>query len=279
MRTVDDVSEVPMPGTPEQLLALARSVAAQAADFVRAKRPAGRVAVAATKSSQTDPVTEIDTATEQLIRRAVATARPDDGFLGEEGGSRSGGSGVAWVVDPIDGTVNFIYGIPAYAVSIAVQVDGVMVAGVVRNIATGEEFSALRGGGAFLSVDGAAPMRLQVPEPDDLSTALVATGFGYDPVRRTEQARSVAELIGRVRDIRRIGAAALDLCHLAAGRIDAYVERGLNPWDHAAGVLVVREAGGRVTGLAAAEPDDRLLVAAAPSLHAGLHAAVVAAGF
>jgi len=285
MRTGDDVADLPIPDGPDDvedfgaLLALARQVAAQAAEHVRTRRPAGRVAVAATKSTQTDPVTEIDTATEQLIRQAVSAARPDDGFLGEEGGGRPGGSGVVWVVDPIDGTVNFIYGIPAYAVSIAVQHHGVVVAGVVRNVATGEEFSALRGGGAFLSVDGAAPERLRVAEVGDLSQALLATGFGYDSARRVEQATSLTRLIGQVRDIRRIGAASLDLCSLAAGRVDAYVERGLGEWDHAAGVLIVREAGGRVTGLDGPEPDERLLVAAADSVHPHLHAAVVEAGF
>jgi myo-inositol-1(or 4)-monophosphatase len=279
MRAGDDVAEAAMSSGHEELLALAREVAAQAAAFVRDRRPAGRVTVAATKSTETDPVTEIDTATERLIREAVTAVRPHDGFIGEEGGSTEGTSGVSWVVDPIDGTVNFIYGIPAYAVSIAAQVDGQVVAGVVRNVASGEEFSAVLGGGARLTADDGTAVRLSVPELADLSQALVATGFGYDATRRTEQSGSVTELIGQIRDVRRIGSAALDLCHLASGRVDAYVERGLNAWDRAAGVLVVREAGGVVTGLDGGEPDERLLVAAGPSLHPHLHAAVVAAGF
>jgi myo-inositol-1(or 4)-monophosphatase len=265
--------------TAEDLLLLAREVAAEAAQFVRASRPAGRVSVAGTKSTLTDPVTAIDTATEQLIRSAITAVRPDDAFLGEEGGSSTGTSGVSWIVDPIDGTVNFIYGIPAYAVSIAAQAEGRVVAGVVCNIATGEEFSAQLGAGARLVDADGSLQALRVPDLDDLSQALVATGFGYDAAGRMQQSRSVTSLIGQIRDIRRVGSAALDLCSLAAGRVDAYVERGLNPWDHAAGVLVVREAGGVVTGLDGDEPDSRLLVAAPPALHPHLRAAAVASGF
>jgi myo-inositol-1(or 4)-monophosphatase len=262
----------------DQLLVLARDVAAQAAAHILSVRPEGRVTVARTKSSSTDPVTEIDTATEQLIRRAVAAVRPDDAFIGEEGGSSAGRSGVAWVVDPIDGTVNFVYGIPAYSVSIGVQVDGQVVAGVVRNVVSGEEYSAVLGGGAQRTTDG-REIVLQVPDDVELAGALVSTGFSYDAARRVEQSRAVTALIGQVRDVRRFGSAALDLCSVADGRVDAYVERGLNAWDHAAGVLVVREAGGVVTGLGGDEPDERLLVAAGPGLHAQLRAAVVAAGF
>jgi myo-inositol-1(or 4)-monophosphatase len=265
--------------TAEELLLLAREVAAEAAQFVRASRPAGRVSVAGTKSTLTDPVTAIDTATEQLIRSAITAVRPDDAFLGEEGGSSTGTSGVSWIVDPIDGTVNFIYGIPAYAVSIAARAEGRVVAGVVCNIATGEEFSAQLGAGARLVDADGSSQALRVPDLDDLSQALVATGFGYDAAGRMQQSRSVTSLIGQIRDIRRVGSAALDLCSLAAGRVDAYVERGLNLWDHAAGVLVVREAGGVVTGLDGDEPDSRLLVAAPPALHPHLRAAAVASGF
>jgi myo-inositol-1(or 4)-monophosphatase len=262
----------------DELLSLAREVAAKAADFVRSARPDGRVAVAATKSSQTDPVTEIDTATERLIREAVTAVRPSDGFIGEEGGSQQGTSGVAWVIDPIDGTVNFVYGIPAYCVSIGVQVDGHVVAGVVRDVVSGEEYSAVLGGGARRTLDG-REVRLRVPDEPDLAAALVATGFSYDADRRVEQALSVSALIAQVRDIRRFGSAALDLCAVADGRVDAYVERGLNAWDRAAGVLIVREAGGVVTGAEGDEPDERLVVAAGPALHAQLRPAVIAAGF
>lgn len=279
MSSGNDLAEVSLSAAHHELLVLARDVAARAAHFTRERRPAGRVSVAATKSTQTDPVTEIDTATERLIREAVTAVRPHDGFLGEESGRSEGTSGTLWVVDPIDGTVNFIYGIPAYAVSIAVQVEGRVVVGVVRNVATGEEFSAVLGGGANLVREDGSSVPLSVPDLDDLSQALVATGFGYVATRRTEQSGAVTELIGQIRDVRRIGSAALDLCHLAAGRVDAYVERGLNAWDQAAGVLVVRESGGVVTGLDRDEPNERLLVAAAPTLHPHLHAAVVAAGF
>jgi myo-inositol-1(or 4)-monophosphatase len=279
VRSGDDLAEASVSPAHPELLSLAREVAAQAAEFVRSRRPEGRVSIAATKSTDTDPVTEIDTATELLIRRAVTAVRPDDGFVGEEGGSSRGTSGVSWVVDPIDGTVNFIYGIPAYAVSIAVEVEGHVVAGVVRNVALGEEYSAVLGGGAMLTRADGTAVPLHVPELADLSLALVATGFGYDAGGRTKQSAAVTALIGQIRDVRRIGSAALDLCQLAAGQVDAYVESGLNVWDRAAGVLVVREAGGVVTGLDTDEPDERLLVAAAGSLHADLRAAVAAAGF
>ena len=262
----------------DRLLALARDVAAQAAAHILSVRPEGRVTVAATKSSSTDPVTAVDTATELLIRRTVSAVRPHDGFLGEEGGSSAGRSGVTWVVDPIDGTVNFVYGIPAYAVSIGVQVDGQVVAGVVRNVVSGEEYSAVLGGGARRTGDGREAV-LQVPDEAGLAGALVSTGFSYDAERRVEQSQAVSALIGQVRDLRRFGSAALDLCSVADGRVDAYVERGLNAWDHAAGVLIVREAGGVVTGLDGVDPDERLLVAAGPGLHPRLRAAVVAAGF
>lgn len=262
------------------LLELAREVAAQAAAFISANRPDGRVGVSATKTSATDPVTEIDTATERLIRARILAVRPDDGFVGEEGGAQGGSSDVEWVIDPIDGTVNFIYGIPAYAVSIGVQVAGEVVAGVVLNAATGEEFGARAGRGSWVRHrPGADPTVLRVVDGDDLRHALVGTGFGYQAQRRVAQARAVAALMPQVRDIRRIGSAALDLCNVAAGRVDCYVEQGLHPWDRAAGVLVVREAGGVVTGLADDTPDERLVVAAGPTLHAEFRAAVAAAGF
>lgn len=262
------------------LLELARQVAAEAAAFVATSRPTGRVGVAATKTSATDPVTEIDTATERLIRDRILAERPGDGFIGEEGGTQDGSSGVVWVIDPIDGTVNFIYGIPAYAVSIGVQVDGEVVAGVVLNAATGEEFGAEVGRGSWLRRSaGADPEALQVVDDGVLQHALVGTGFGYQAQRRVAQARAVTALMPQVRDVRRIGSAALDLCNVAAGRTDCYVEQGLHPWDRAAGVLVVREAGGVATGLDGDEPDERLVVAAGPTLHPAFRAAVVAAGF
>lgn len=226
--------------TAEELLTLARDVAEEAAALVRECRSEG-VEVADTKSSPVDVVTEADRAAERLIYARLTATRPDDGFLGEEGASADSSSGVTWVVDPIDGTVNFLYGIPQYAVSIAASRAGEVVAGVVVNVATGETFAATLGGGA--TVDG-RPIRVR----DDvaLEQRLVATGFNYVAEVRRLQASAVARLLGTVRDVRRLGSAALDLCALGAGRLDAYVEEGLNPWDMAAGGLVATEAGARL---------------------------------
>jgi myo-inositol-1(or 4)-monophosphatase len=223
----------------QALLDLAVEVAQDAADLVRRGRD-GDVQVAATKTSPTDIVTELDKAAERLIFERLMTARPGDGFVGEEGASSSSTSTVEWVVDPIDGTVNFYYGIPAFAVSIAATVEGRSVAGVVLNVATGERFTATLGGGAFL--DG---VRLQVPADaaPPLSQRLVGTGFNYVREVRVRQVAAVSAMLEEVRDVRRIGSAALDLCYVAAGRFDAYVEEGLHRWDMAAGGLVATEAG------------------------------------
>jgi myo-inositol-1(or 4)-monophosphatase len=227
-------------GEHDGLLALAVEVALEAAELVRTRRRLG-VEVAATKSSPVDVVTEVDRAAEQLIFDRLLGARPDDGFLGEEGASAESSSGVVWVVDPIDGTVNFVYGIPMYAVSIAATVDGESVAGVVVNVVSGELFTATRGGGAFL--DG-QPLRTRHDQPPlELSQRLVATGFNYLEHIKLLQTVAVSALLHEVRDIRRLGSAALDLCSVAAGRVDAFVEEGLNPWDMAAGGLVATEAG------------------------------------
>ncbi len=248
---------------PAALRALARSLAVQAGDLVQRDRPA-RVEVAATKSSPTDVVTQMDRAAEQLIRSRLAVERPDDGILGEEAGLRSGSSGLTWVVDPIDGTANYLYGIPFYAVSVAVVTGDPQrpgrwsaVAGCVHNPATGHTWSAAAGLGADL--DGAA---LLAPLPPLLERALVGTGFGYRPQRRRAQARVAAELLPRVRDLRRIGSAAIDLCMVASGWLDAYYERGLNPWDLAAGALVATESGAVVRGLRTAPPSEQMVVAA-----------------
>lgn len=252
------------------LLALALDIASEAGRMIAAARE-GTVTVADRKSSATDVVTQVDRDAEELIRRRIAEARPDDAFFGEESGGDDGTSGLTWVVDPIDGTVNFLYGIPHYAVSIAV-VEGpadpanwVERVGVVLNPATGETFTAVRGGGAFL---GDRPLRL--PTPPALDQALVATGFAYDAELRGRQGAAVARMLPRVRDIRRLGTASLDLCNLAAGRVDAYFERTLNPWDHAAGGLVVTEAGGVVVGRAGAAPSRDFLIAVHPELLAAV---------
>jgi myo-inositol-1(or 4)-monophosphatase len=261
----------------DELLALAREVGREAADFVQRSRPTGRVDVAATKSSPTDDVTEIDRACEELIRARILTSRPDDGFVGEEGHDVPGTSGVEWIVDPIDGTVNFVYGIPAYAVSIAAAVDGDVVAGYVVNVVSGEEWAAVHGEGAW-QLDGDHRHRLTSPEPPVLAHLLVGTGFHYVPEIRAKQAAAVARLLPQVRDIRRTGSAALNLSELAAGRLDAFVEQGLNAWDLAAGGLVATEAGLVVSGLDG-EPDERLVMAAHPAIAEEYFALVRACGF
>ncbi len=211
------------------------------------------------KSSHTDPVTVVDKASEALIASAVTRERPDDAILGEEGASRDGTTGLTWVIDPLDGTVNFVYGIPVFAVSIACTTSEPVV-GVVHDPVRDETFVAVRGRGAALN--GA---RLEMGRGPGLSEALVGTGFSYDSRRRQAQADLLAHVLPSVRDLRRAGAAALDLCWLAAGRLDAFYEAGLQPWDVAAGSLVVTEAGGRtrrLNGLVAGESELETFVAA-----------------
>jgi len=255
---------------PSELLELARGIAIRAGESALAARRAG-VEVAATKSTPTDIVTAVDRETETLIRRLIHEARPHDGVLGEEAATHVGTSGLDWVVDPIDGTVNFLYGIPAWAVSVAVVAgppdpeSWTALAGVVVNPVTGEVFEATAGGGA--RVDG---RELRVNADVELGSALVGTGFGYAAERRLEQAHVLTHLLPRVRDIRRIGAASLDLCAVASGQLDAFYERGLHPWDHAAGALIAREAGAVITGPRGGRENAELLIAAAPSVHGDL---------
>ncbi|MCM0676515.1 inositol monophosphatase [Micromonospora phytophila] len=254
---------------PQDLLEIAVDVARDAAATAYRMRAEG-VSVAATKSTVTDVVTAADRAVERQVLDALRRLRPDDAVLGEEYGAGETGpvgpGGVRWIIDPIDGTVNYLYGLPHSAVSLAAEVDGKVVAGVVRNVSTGEEWTATAGGGAWR--DGA---RLRCSTETDLGQALVATGFGYDPRRRAHQARVIAELITQVRDIRRLGAAALDLCLAAEGRVDAYYEKGLAAWDLAAGGLVAAEAGLRVSGLGGLPAGPDLVIAAPPALFAPLH--------
>jgi myo-inositol-1(or 4)-monophosphatase len=255
---------VPLPDLAE-LHALAVSTAEEAATLVRRGRATAGEQVDV-KSSPVDVVTAVDTASERLIVDRLLDARPDDGVLGEEGGERVGTSGVRWIVDPIDGTVNFLYGLPAYAVSIAAEVGGAVRVGVVLDVATGELFTAVTGGGAFRSTPGTEPVRLHGSRPASLEQSLVATGFGYDAERRRAQGAVVAGLLPRIRDIRRFGSAALDLCSAAAGRVDAYYETGLHRWDHAAGALVAAEAGLVVRGLPGQALGEPMVVAAAPGI-------------
>ncbi len=269
-----------LPTLSEAELSALTDIAAQLAQSVggavRSLRESG-VDVAATKSSVNDVVTAADREAERLIIAGLRELRPDDGILGEEGASIDGTTGITWVIDPIDGTVNYLYGLPAYGVSIAATVEsepsdvGAMadgrraIAGAVYLPVTDELFTAFEGGGASLN-----SVPLSGPAETDLSIALLATGFGYTVERRTEQAEVVRQLIPQVRDIRRMGSAATDLCLLAAGRLDAYYERGLQPWDYAAAALIARESGALLLGRPHAQgsqlPGEPLLIAAAPKL-------------
>jgi len=266
---------------PHRLLGLAESAAGAAASMLAARRSAGRPNVVATKSSPTDVVTEADRAAEAMIIELIMAERPGDAFLGEEGGQRSalgppapgtpaaagGGPAVRWIVDPLDGTVNYMYGLPDFAVSIAAEVGSEIVAGVVHVPERGEVFTAVARGGAWLRAAGrrsAVPLRCN--RGVRLARALVATGFGYAAPRRRVQGEVAAALLPLVRDIRRGGSAAVDLCSVAAGRVDAYYERGVNYWDIAAGGLIAREAGARMGGLSGRPPGPDLTIAAGPGL-------------
>lgn len=222
--------------------------------------------VVQTKSSPTDVVTEMDNAADALISRRLLEARPGDGLLTEESGESDGESGVRWVVDPIDGTVNYLYGMPDWAVSIAVEVDGVTVAGVVEVPRRGERYTAVRGDGAWLNGE-----RIACNTGVALSQALVATGFGYARGRRVHQAEVLLGVLPNVRDIRRGGSAAVDLCGLACGRVDAYYERGVNAWDVGAAGLVAEEAGARFGGLDGAPASPEMTIVAPEPLFAELH--------
>jgi len=253
---------------PEALATLACEVAQEAGELLMSYRD--RVAVVQTKSSPTDVVTQADNAAERLIRERLLAARPGDAILGEEGG-QTGAGPVRWIVDPLDGTVNFLYGLPAWAVSVAAEVAGVVVAGTVCVPLQRSMYRATLGGGAWLdSAWDAEPRRLACNTGVPLSGALVATGFGYPAQQRAEQGRVVAAILPRVRDIRRAGAAAVDLCSVAAGRVDAYYEQGTHYWDIAAGGLIAREAGALTGGLRGDEAGTAMTLAAAPELFAEL---------
>lgn len=256
------------PPDPADLAALASAAAQEAGELLLAR--AGRVSVLRTKSSPTDVVTEMDHAAESLIRDRLLSARPGDAILGEEGG-QTGAGPVRWVVDPLDGTVNYLYGLPAWAVSVAAEVAGVIVAGAVCVPLQRCTFTATLGGGAWLDSawDGGL-QRLACNSGVALRDALVATGFGYASGQRAEQGQVVAAVLPRVRDIRRAGAAAVDLCSVAAGRVDAYYEQGTHYWDIAAGGLIAREAGAMTGGLRGEEAGEAMTLAAGPALFAEL---------
>jgi myo-inositol-1(or 4)-monophosphatase len=246
-----------------ELRDLALSIALEAGALLAEGR-AG-VEVAATKSTPTDVVTAMDKASEKLIAGRLAAARPDDGLLAEEGSARESTSGLEWVVDPLDGTVNYLYGMPFWAVSVAVrdlsEPPDYSLAGVVHAPVLGLTWIAARGLGA--TRDG-VPMKGS--KATELSQAMVGTGFGYAADRRGRQAEVLTRVMPRVRDIRRFGSAAIDLCLASEGILDAYFEQGLHPWDWAAGYLVAREAGLTVGGLKGGPPGERLTVAAPPAL-------------
>jgi myo-inositol-1(or 4)-monophosphatase len=256
---------------PLDLLALAERLANEAAALLR--EGLGHTHEIETKSSLTDLVTEYDRAAERLIVEGILAARPGDGLLGEEGTAEPGTSGVRWVIDPLDGTTNFFYGYPAFAVSIAAEIDGEVVAGVVADVSRAETFTAARGHGAH-----ASGHPLHCTDAAELATALVATGFAYDAARRARQGMVVAGLLPRVRDVRRSGSAALDLCAVAAGRVDGYYERGLAPWDLAAGALIAAEAGAAVGDLDGARPSGAFVLATAPALFDPLGALLMSLG-
>jgi myo-inositol-1(or 4)-monophosphatase len=275
-------------GDPAPLRSVAETLAAEAAEFVRSRRAevfgaaaggAGSGAVRS-KSTPTDPVTVVDTETERMLRDRLAQLRPGDPILGEEGGgptdpTATPDGALTWVLDPIDGTVNFVYGIPAYAVSVAVQVNGVSVAGAVADVVAGRVYSAASGLGADVT-DEQGTYAVRCSTVDDLSMALLGTGFGYSRRRRTTQAALLARMLPVVRDVRRIGSAALDLCMVAAGRLDAFYEHGLQVWDSAAGALIAAEAGARVLlpAPSGAVGGAGLVVAAAPGIADELVAAL-----
>ncbi|GII83551.1 inositol monophosphatase [Sphaerisporangium siamense] len=252
------------------LLDLAAGIAREAGEMLLAKRPARPEAVS-TKSSATDVVTALDRASEDLIRARIRAARPGDAVLGEERGESAGEGRVRWVVDPIDGTVNFMYGLPDWCVSIAVEVDGEIVAGVVNVVPRGELYAAEKGGGAELLREGLPAERLRCNTGVPLARALIATGFGYLPGRRAVQGEVLAHVLPRVRDIRRGGSCAADLCAVASGRVDGYYERGPEYWDYAAGGLIAAEAGARIGGLDGRPSNPGLTLCAAPGLFEELH--------
>lgn len=264
---------------PAELASLAASVAREAAVLVREHAARG-VEVAATKSSEVDVVTAADRASEELIRARLREARPHDALLGEEGEDEPGSSGVRWVLDPIDGTVNFLYGLPQHAISVAAQVEGdhgwETVAGTVLEVSSGTEWVAhATADGPVGACDG-RPVRVREPQP--LHLMLLATGFSYDREVRTRQAESLVRLLPRVRDVRRLGSCALDLCLVASGRLDGYVEEGVHLWDHAAATLVARAAGARWELLTGASGRDLLVCGPERSFEV-LREAVLAAGF
>lgn len=255
-----------------QLLEVAATLARQAGTMALMGRRGGLTDVQ-TKSTTTDMVTEFDRASELLVVEGLSRHRPDDAIVGEEGASRPGTSGITWYIDPIDGTTNFLYSLPNWAVSIGATDELGPLAGAVYIPALDEMFTAIRGNGAHLN---GTPIRCNATT--DLSQALVCTGFSYSPGQRTLQAQRVARMIHLVRDIRRFGAAAIDLCYVACGRLDAYFEENLLPWDIAAGELIAREAGCQSGDFAGQAVRPAQVLTAVPAIFDDLAALITASG-
>jgi len=254
----------------DELLAVAVELARAAAEVVR-NRPDDLHVEA--KTTPTDAVTVVDRAAERVILDGLSRLRPDDRVIAEESGDSDRSSKVTWYVDPLDGTVNYLYGLAPYSVSIAAAIEGRPVAAAVLDVARGELFTATAGGGSHL--DGRA---IRCRRQSDPALALVATGFAYDSVVRTAQADVVRAVLPSVRDIRRAGSAAVDLCNVAAGRVDAFYEAGMHPWDWMAGSLIAGEAGARVAGLAGRPPGRHVTLAADPELWQALERLLLSAG-
>jgi myo-inositol-1(or 4)-monophosphatase len=259
------------PPPPAELLTLARSVAERAGALLVDALAGSRTI--ATKSTRTDLVTEMDRAAERVIVEGIVRERPDDGVLGEEGSDRTGSTGVRWIIDPLDGTTNYVYGHPGFGVSIAVEVHGDVQVGVVVDPMHGDVFTAVAGQGAERNGLPIAPST-----EHRLGHALVATGFSYDPERRALQAEVLTQVLPRLRDIRRMGAAAVDLCSVACGRVDGFYERGLQQWDYAAGALIAREAGALVGDLDGGPPSSAFTMASGAALFEPLRELLVSAG-
>ncbi len=257
-----------------ELAQLAWDCAQVAGTFLKNERPLDLSID--TKSSGSDLVSEMDKGAEALIVDRITSLRPDDSILGEEGSDRSGSSGVRWIIDPLDGTVNYLFGIPLWGVSIAVEIDGVVQLGVIAIPETNKSYIGIAGVGSFC-VTSDTIESLNVRVSSDLASALVATGFGYSSARRGLQAQVVAEVLPQIADIRRSGCAVVDLCWLANGFVDAYFEIGLNPWDYSAGALIVELAGGRVEA-----PIDgdlgKLLISSTPEIYEDLAKMLLAVG-
>lgn len=266
VRTLSDVLEL------HPLAALAWRAGMAAGQFLRDERP--DELTIETKSTPSDAVTVMDRTAERLISNALLGERPDDGLLGEEGGERLGNSGVRWIVDPLDGTVNYLFRLPMWGVSIAAEIDGDVTLGVVVTPEFDEGYIGIKGQGSW-RISGPDAFALRASTCTDVSAALATTGFGYDAEARRRQSDVVTGIIGNIRDVRRMGAAVVDFCWLARGRVDAYFEGGLNPWDYSAGALIAREAGAVVSGLR----DDDLsayIFAAAPGIADELRAMLMA---